>query len=318
MVATADPLTLSLDLLRRLPPSNISRNLDLLVNLCPALADDLYSSVDQPLRVRVDKSAQGAQREYLACDYNRDGDSWRSPWSNEYDPPLDDGTKPSRQLRELEVRMGTAMEAYRQLYYDTGLSSVYLWDLDDGAFAGVVLFKKELNPSSSASSSSAARPTGTFGSWDSLHVFEATPDRSGRSASYKLTSTVMLSLGKRSQPGGADNDSQQQQFELAGSLTRQAETESALGFKGTGTSGSGSGGDGAGASSNASSGVEASHIANLGSLIEDMESKMRNQILDVYFGKTKDVLGMVRSTESLETMRREQDLRRELMGLWKR
>lgn len=27
-------------------------------------------------------------------------------------------------------------------YYDTALSSVYLWDLDDGAFAGVVLFKK--------------------------------------------------------------------------------------------------------------------------------------------------------------------------------
>lgn len=27
-------------------------------------------------------------------------------------------------------------------YYDSGLSSVYLWDLDDGAFAGVVLFKK--------------------------------------------------------------------------------------------------------------------------------------------------------------------------------
>ena len=139
---SADPLSLSLDLLRRLPPTNISRNLDVLVSLCPSLADDLYSSVDQPLRIRVDKSQTGAGREYLACDYNRDGDSWRSPWSNEYDPPLEDGTKPSNALRNLELRMGAAMESYRQLYYDTGLSSVYLWDLDDGAFAGVVLFKK--------------------------------------------------------------------------------------------------------------------------------------------------------------------------------
>lgn len=114
-MSTSDPLSLSLDLLRRLPPSNISRNLDLLVNLCPALADDLYSSVDQPLRIRIDHSKQGAGREYLACDYNRDGDSWRSPWSNEYDPPLDDGTKPSKQLRELELSMGAAMETYRQL-----------------------------------------------------------------------------------------------------------------------------------------------------------------------------------------------------------
>lgn len=111
----SDPLSLSLDLLRRLPPSNISANLDRLVSLCPHLADDLYSSVDQPLRVRVDKSSAGKGREYLACDYNRDGDSWRSPWSNEYDPPLGDGTRPSRELRELEVQMGGAMDVYRQL-----------------------------------------------------------------------------------------------------------------------------------------------------------------------------------------------------------
>lgn len=111
----SDPLSLSLDLLRRLPPNSISQNLDTLVSLFPALADDLYSSVDQPLRVKIDKSTQGAGREYLACDYNRDGDSWRSPWSGEYDPPLEDGTKPSKGLRELEIRMGGAMETYRQL-----------------------------------------------------------------------------------------------------------------------------------------------------------------------------------------------------------
>lgn len=27
-------------------------------------------------------------------------------------------------------------------YYEGGISSAYLWDLDDGGFAGVVLFKK--------------------------------------------------------------------------------------------------------------------------------------------------------------------------------
>jgi capping protein beta len=27
-------------------------------------------------------------------------------------------------------------------YYEGGVSSVYLWDLEDGGFAGVVLFKK--------------------------------------------------------------------------------------------------------------------------------------------------------------------------------
>ena len=35
-------------------------------------------------------------------------------------------------------------------YYEGGISSVYLWDLDDGGFAGVVLFKKGVLPTASA------------------------------------------------------------------------------------------------------------------------------------------------------------------------
>jgi hypothetical protein len=53
---------------------------------------------------------------------------------------------PSPKLRKLEI----AFDARRELYYDGGLSSVYLWDLDDGGFAGVVLLKKSAtsNPAS--------------------------------------------------------------------------------------------------------------------------------------------------------------------------
>ena len=53
-------------------------------------------------------------------------------------------------------------------------------------------------------------------------------------------------------------------------------------------------------------------------MIEDMENRVRSQVGEIYFGKTKDVLGMLRSKESLETQRREKDLRKELMGMWKR
>lgn len=35
-----------------------------------------------------------------------------------------------------------ADEAYSSRYYEGGLSSVYLWDQEDGGFAGVVLIKK--------------------------------------------------------------------------------------------------------------------------------------------------------------------------------
>lgn len=30
------------------------------------------------------------------------------------------------------------------MYFEGGVSSVYLWDLDDGGFAGVVLLKKSM------------------------------------------------------------------------------------------------------------------------------------------------------------------------------
>jgi capping protein (actin filament) muscle Z-line, beta len=39
----------------------------------------------------------------------------RSPWSNEYDPPLDDGTAPSVKLRKLEVTANDAFDTYREM-----------------------------------------------------------------------------------------------------------------------------------------------------------------------------------------------------------
>lgn len=41
----------------------------------------------------------------------------------------------------MEIKANEAFDIYRELYYEGGVSSVYLWNLDDG-FAGVVLLKK--------------------------------------------------------------------------------------------------------------------------------------------------------------------------------
>lgn len=59
---------------RRLPPTKIEENLNALLNIRPDFADDLLGSVDQPLKLLTDKTSG---REYLACDYNRDADSYR-------------------------------------------------------------------------------------------------------------------------------------------------------------------------------------------------------------------------------------------------
>lgn len=62
----------------------------------------------------------------------------RSPWSNTYDPPLEDGAMPSDRLRKLELDANQAFDQYRDMYFEGGVSSVYLWDLDHG-FAGKVV-----------------------------------------------------------------------------------------------------------------------------------------------------------------------------------
>lgn len=142
------------DLLRRLNPKDTAQHLKNIIQIAPELAEDLLSSVDQPLTVRRCKKTG---REYLICDYNRDGDSYRSPWSNEFDPPLDEGgaggvgaggsegagegAVPGERVRKMEIKANEAFDVYRELYYEGGVSSVYFWNTDDG-FAGVVLMKK--------------------------------------------------------------------------------------------------------------------------------------------------------------------------------
>jgi capping protein beta len=103
------------DLLRRLPPHSTTANLNRICALAPHLTEDLLSAVDQPLEIRRCKTSG---RDYLLCDYNRDGDSWRSPWSNEFEPVLEvgeEGAKPSERVRKMEVQMGDAVDVYREL-----------------------------------------------------------------------------------------------------------------------------------------------------------------------------------------------------------
>lgn len=278
-----------LDLMRRLPPTQVEENVASLVAMCPDYADDLLGSVDQPLKVLTDRATG---REYLACDYNRDGESYRSPWSNEYDPPLEDGTVPSLKLRKLEITANEAFDTYREMYYEGGVSSVFLWDLDDGGFAGVVLLKKVLN---------ATAPGEPSGSWDSIHVFEAA--ERGRQAHYKLTSTVMLQMTDRAVASGAgakDKEKEGHEGEkragevvLSGSMTRQSEADFPLQD-------------------------QTSHISNTGRMVEEMEIKMRNQLQEVYFGKTRDIVFDLRSIDDLEKARRQRELQKELVGFIKR
>ena len=201
-------------------------------------------------------------------------------------------------MRKLEVAANEAFGVYRELYYEGGVGSVYFWDLDDG-FAGVVLLKKgsfyflplslplegKMMLCMPLILAGVTPGSKSSGEWDSIHVFEAT-DRA-RMSHYKLTSTVILHLANETEVLG--------EMDLSGNMTRQVEVDLPVES-------------------------DASHVANVGRLVEDMELKMRNLLRmlfpspfiltgmganirecteEVYFGKAKDVVGELRSKSFL-------------------
>lgn len=142
-------LRAGLNLMRRLPPKDVPANLAGLTAIRPDLTEEFLQRVDQPLQVKV---CPATKRRYLLCDYNRDGDAYRSPWSNAYDPPLEDGFLPSSQLRALEVEANEALELYTQAYYapsGSGASRVMAWALPS---SGCSMSRKGVSLCSSDSS----------------------------------------------------------------------------------------------------------------------------------------------------------------------
>lgn len=238
-----------------MPPNKVEQNLSGLLNLLPEEQEELLQRIDQPLQVETDPENG---KLYIVCDYNRDGDSHRSPWSNNYYPTIDDGFFPNDKLRQLETEFNILFDTYRELYYDSGTSSVYLWELDNG-FAASFLIKK------GATGGKLVKE----GSWDSIHVLEATEENEGNKANYKLTTTVMLYMGVDSEMVGTTN--------LAGSLTRQTEMTSVVDDDKT-------------------------HVANMGRMVEDMETDMRNNLHDLYIAKTSQIVNAIRSPAETEAI----------------
>ncbi|KAG9725061.1 F-actin capping protein, partial [Aureobasidium melanogenum] len=118
-----------------------------------------------------------------------------------------------------------------------------------------------------------------LGAWDSIHVLEVA--ERGRTAKYKLTSTVILNLGTKGDALGS--------LDLAGNMTRQVEADMPVD-------------------------ADETHVANIGKLVEDMELKMRNLLQEVYFGKAKDVVGDLRSIPPLSEANRDRAAQREMIS----
>jgi len=201
----------ALSLLKRLPPKDLSQNLDDFVKIAPHLEQSLAAHVTRPLRVEKDPEQN---RYFVACDYNCDNGVYRSPWSNKYFPSPAGGDdsffRPSERLRRLEENFNEVFDLYKTSYYEGGVSSVYLWDLDEG-FAGAFLIHKECSQDRDIE----------VGMWDAVHIVEVKELASSTAAvDYKLSTTVLFHLQVDKVDDSRDSS---EETEVSCLITRQAE-----------------------------------------------------------------------------------------------
>lgn len=237
----------ALNILRRLPPSKVRQNIAAVATLRPELQDEILQRVDQPLELGLD-TQKGEY--FFKSEFNRDGDSYRSPYTNTYYPPLDNGLLPSPKIRLIEEKAHILFLEYLKLYYEGGIVNTFFWDKEEGGLAGCILIKKECEKTKGVSK----------GVWDSLNVIDIKTDSVGGKERqiYKITSTVVLELTL--------NNEQTGEVVLSGNLTKTKEDIY-----------------------NQEDDSDETHLARIGKLVEEIETSLRSNLEAVYFGKTKEI-----------------------------
>ena len=88
---------------------------------------------------------------FIESEYNKDGDSYRSPWSNKYFPEKDSNKLLPNELRELEQRINQLIKTYLKIYYsEDAISSAYIMFQDESisnGFLCCVFIKSSINNS---------------------------------------------------------------------------------------------------------------------------------------------------------------------------
>lgn len=267
-----------LNINRRMPPMDVNETLDNLIALADdgdgALENRLVSAIDCPLEVGEDPKGNC---KYILCDYNRDGDSYRSPKSNEYFPPFDapDKFMPSAALRVLEERCNSACDVYRNLYHDGGVSSVYCWDMGDNTWACCWAVCKNISLAEIQAgkvNSNLKKAKEAELHWSEIHVFEVTRKSivSGTTtmeAKYKLTSTAIVHVDKK--------DKKRVKIRLSGNRTIQRTQNAEVNKKDQ----------------------NSIHVTTMGKMVEDAATGLLTSMNNIFFGKMNTVLSRLHQNE---------------------
>ena len=243
-----------------MPIIDIDKNIDAISSVIYD-NDDLLNEFLQKVDNRTKVCKEDPKGEFIMCEQNRDGDSYRSPFSNKYFPPTEDAKYPSEPLRQLEETLNKMFKIYVKLYYsNTTISSVYCWELGDTLADGygvAVLIKNSLTDQKKINT----------GSWDSSNLITVTFDEGAggkKKAKYNLISTVNLAMSFNSKICG--------KVCLSGTIARSSHfTKDVNDYT-----------------------KDEAHVTNIGVLVEEMENSIRNTLDTVYCMKSKQIIDTAR------------------------
>lgn len=270
MAETVDKVKLCLDILRHSNPTKMEHSMQMLSMAFLDEEEELTfcGRVDLPLKVQ---KPAGGQKPFISCDYNRDGDSFRSPWDNEYFPPIEEEDytplKPDEWLRSLEVTMNSVVQVYRHQYFSKeGVSNAYCWDMDGGSkvapekrkFGCCIVITKDFE---------SAETVGT-GTWNSMHVVSCEPD-GDQTYAYNCIGSLILEISKEDE--GLGNCT------IAGSVSAM---------------------DNRSGQKVDPEHRQDSHVMNIGKLIEELESNLRRNITSQYMGKCNMIQQAIRHPDA--------------------
>lgn len=135
-----------------------------------------------------------------------------------------------------------------KLYYDFAASSVYLADAAEPGFNACFLVKKEVDGVQQIK----------HGNWDAIHIFNCSLNEGTRKATYKLTSTVMVTMDSQYDDLGNLN--------MAGCCAKNAEKSVPMPMDYAAKS-------------------DVFHLRNMGRMIEENENSLRESISSNYIDK---------------------------------
>jgi capping protein beta len=253
------------DLLRHVDPKDIEDRLYDAIKLNKPIADELLATVDIPLKIGTDS----AGNKYVLCDYNRDADSYRSPYTNTYEPPIPKPTLPSEFLRQMEVMANRGFQAYLRQYFDYGVCSVYCWECDDNSFGVGVFIRKDIEARGQG-------PNALDGSISCTDVCQVVAtDATRRNFCYSLVSSALVTVRWGCRMG--------RYVHLSGTVSENSVVE------------------------NAASGT-LDHLVTIGEIIEENAGKFVERIRGIYVSKMREILSYLKEDTENKVSQKAQDL----------